>query len=109
MVPTAGKKSSQSCVLLLAGLSTLPVFWGCTLCCSPHDWDYAAVGSKHVRIDRQNGRLGSPFSDPNYATASSGTGSGTLTSNEEESFEEYVRFESDDSPSDLDPEPMEWR
>ncbi len=74
---------------------------GCTLCCSPYDLDYAATGSKLTRMDRQNGRLGSPFSDPQYAYSDSMVVESEPMAGEfEEEYEQYVEYESESSPSD---------
>lgn len=44
--------------------ATLGTF-GCSTCCSPHDYDYPTFGGKHQRVDARYGRVGSVFSDPN--------------------------------------------
>lgn len=46
----------------------LSVLSGCSMCCQPYTDDYAAYGSRTPRADRVYGRVGSPFSDPAYAT-----------------------------------------
>ncbi len=38
---------------------------GCTLCCSPYDFDYMSTGTRYQRTDMVNGRVGSSLSDPN--------------------------------------------
>ena len=40
---------------------------GCALCCSPHDFDYAAYGTRVSRVDQQHSRVGSVFSDSTIA------------------------------------------
>jgi hypothetical protein len=44
----------------------LSVLSGCTMCCQPHLDDYGAYGTRKPRVDRTNGRVGSPFSDPSF-------------------------------------------
>ena len=76
-------------------------FSGCTLCCSPYDLDYAATGSKLTRMDRQNGRLGSPFSDPDYVVSQTGMVQSDLaTDGDDVEYEQYVEYEEESSPSD---------
>jgi hypothetical protein len=50
--------------ILCCGLSGLIALSGCTLCCSPYDYDYGGFVSKTPRTDMKNGRVGSIFSDP---------------------------------------------
>lgn len=38
---------------------------GCAMCCGTYDEAYAGHGGKFQRSDLFNGRVGSPFSDPN--------------------------------------------
>lgn len=37
---------------------------GCSLCCSPYDYQYGTYGTRTPRVDMTNGRVGSTFSDP---------------------------------------------
>lgn len=37
------------------------------MCCGPYDFDYPTYGGIHHRSNPSYGRLGSTFSDPNYA------------------------------------------
>ena len=37
------------------------------MCCGPYDFDYPTYGGLHHRSNPSFGRLGSPFSDPNFA------------------------------------------
>lgn len=52
----------QGVLILVVVLVTTP---GCTICCQPYLDDYVAFGSRTPRSDMKNGRVGSPFSDPN--------------------------------------------
>lgn len=36
------------------------------MCCGPYDFDYPTYGGLHHRSNPSHGRLGSPFSDPNW-------------------------------------------
>ena len=42
-------------------------FFGCSACCGPYDFDYPTYGGIHHRANPSFGRVGSPFSDPNWA------------------------------------------
>jgi len=42
-------------------------FIGCSMCCGPYDFDYPTYGGIHHRSNPSYGRVGSPFSDPNWA------------------------------------------
>jgi hypothetical protein len=55
-----------SMILFSGGILTAP---GCTICCQPYLDDYVAFGSSTPRVDMKNGRVGSPFSDPNVQGA----------------------------------------
>jgi hypothetical protein len=56
----ASKHFIPGLLLCLGAMQT-----GCALCCSPYDRDYVTTGSRTPRTDmRQQGRIGSPFSDP---------------------------------------------
>ena len=44
-------------------------FIGCSMCCGPYDFDYPTYGGIHHRSNPTSGRLGSPFSDPNWSGA----------------------------------------
>lgn len=61
------KLSDGTKVAMLATFC-LSVLSGCSMCCQPYLDDYAAYGSRTPRADRVYGRVGSPFSDPAYAT-----------------------------------------
>lgn len=39
---------------------------GCSMCCGVFDYDYPTFGGRHERVDRQWGRVGSIYSDPNF-------------------------------------------
>ncbi len=57
--------------LFLASGLAVSALTGCSMCCGPHDFDYPTFGGKHERVDRQWGRVGSPFSDPNVVVGPS--------------------------------------
>jgi len=48
-------------LLLLVGCAWALAASGCAMCSSPFDYDYAAYGGKHDRVDRCRGRVGSAF------------------------------------------------
>ena len=48
-------------ILLLVGCAWVLLASGCAMCSSPFDYDYAAYGGKHDRVDRCRGRVGSAF------------------------------------------------
>ena len=39
----------------------LCVVSGCSMCCTPYDYDYSAYGGRWQRTDMTNGRVGSAF------------------------------------------------
>lgn len=43
---------------------SVTTFAGCSLCCSPYDYQYGTYGTRTPRVDMTNGRVGSVFSDP---------------------------------------------
>ncbi len=59
-------KKCRSCYQSLATLLAVGLLSGCTICAPGYLDDYATVGGKWQRTDPTSGRVGSPFSDPNY-------------------------------------------
>ncbi len=56
----------RRCGILAAGLATmLAGTLGCATCCSPDLYTYPTFGGRVERVDREYGRVGSIFSDPN--------------------------------------------
>jgi len=39
---------------------------GCTMCCSPDDWNYGAYGGRWQRHDPSHGRVSSAFAEAGY-------------------------------------------
>ena len=50
-------------------LIALTATGGCSMCCGVFDYDYPTFGGRHERVDRQWGRVGSIYSDPNFGAA----------------------------------------
>jgi hypothetical protein len=51
--------------ILILVIAVTPLFAvGCSMCCSPYDYDYPTFGGKHERVDPAYGRVGSILSDP---------------------------------------------
>lgn len=46
------------------GLLVIAFAPGCSICCQPYLDDYVAFGSRVPRTNMNQGRVGSPFSDP---------------------------------------------
>ncbi|XZE32645.1 hypothetical protein SH501x_003400 [Pirellulaceae bacterium SH501] len=46
------------------GLLVIAFAPGCSICCQPYLDDYVAFGSRVPRTNMKQGRVGSPFSDP---------------------------------------------
>lgn len=69
-MPKFGEEELVMVRRFVAGLMLLSAFsfQGCTLCCSPYDFDYMSRGSVVQRQDMVRGRLGSTFSDPTVAS-----------------------------------------
>lgn len=69
-MPTFGEEELVMVRRFVAGLMLLCAcsFQGCTLCCSPYDFDYMSRGSVVQRQDMVRGRLGSTLSDPTVAS-----------------------------------------
>jgi hypothetical protein len=64
--------------LLTIGLVCISMF-GCSMCCGPHDFDYATFGGKHQRSNPTWGRVGSVFSDPGSFAIGPGADSNLTT------------------------------
>ncbi len=47
-------------------LSLVTSSLGCTVCCSPDDFNYAAYGGRWQRHDRSGGRVSSVFAEAGY-------------------------------------------
>jgi hypothetical protein len=62
---------------------------GCSLCAPGYLCDYAGVGGKWQRMDPENGRVGSIFSDPNSVVGASAQ-SAELTDDETYEYEEVA-------------------
>jgi len=60
---------------LLVALGASVALTGCSICCSPFDYDYPTFGGKHTRATRNFGRVGSVFSDPFLSTGGPGADS----------------------------------
>ena len=60
-------------ILQLTGLTALlGCLAGCSICCSPYDEYYPAIGGKMERVNPTQGRVGSVFSDPNAVYSGEG-------------------------------------
>ncbi len=57
--------------LFLTLVSIVASMSGCTICCSPYDFDYMSSGTKLQRTDMTHGRVGSNLSDPNLSVIES--------------------------------------
>ncbi len=79
---------------------TLFGFIGCSMCCGPYDFDYPTYGGIHHRSNPSFGRLGSTFSDPNYAGGGPSADS-NLKPHPEPQIENDLGLDSDD-PDDFE-------
>ena len=86
------------CKLGLAGAAIVPVvIAGCSMCCGTYDYDYPMFHSNYSRMDPENGRVGSIFTDPNV-----GPGVRPLTNAEAPQKDRYKRNQGPDTP-EVDP------
>lgn len=80
---------------------TMFSFIGCSMCCGPYDFDYPTYGGIHHRSNPSFGRLGSTFSDPNWAGGGPSADS-NLKPHPEAKMERDLGIDRDDSFDDLD-------
>ncbi len=76
-------------------------FVGCSMCCGPYDFDYPTYGGIHHRSNPSYGRLGSIFSDPNYAGGGPSADS-NLKPHPEPKIERDIGYDDDSLEDDLE-------